>query len=119
MRASATMLLAVLPLAAWGGWAVWATLHGWHWTTAAFGIAALLTAGGLLFLKVWAKYLAYVFAAGLALSWLYAVWQVAARGWPYSDVYRTVLSLIPGLLLLLLCAGGSYVVHRQYRRRET
>jgi hypothetical protein len=41
------MLLAVVPLDAWGGWAVWATFHGSHWATAALGGAALLTAGGL------------------------------------------------------------------------
>ena len=119
MRATATMLLAVVPLALWGGWAVWATLQGWHWITAGLGIVALLTASGLLLLKVWAKYLAYVYAAGLSVSWVYAVWHVALQGWPYSDPLRTVLSLIPGTFLLLICAGGSYVVHRQYRRQET
>ena len=118
MRAQATMLWAVLPLAVWGGWAIWATLQGRHWITAGLGVVAFLTAGGLLLLKVWAKYLAYMFAAGLALSWAYLVWQVAARGWPYRDVLQTVISLIPGAFLLLICAGGSYVIHRQYRRRE-
>jgi hypothetical protein len=113
------MLFAVLPLATWGGWAIWATLQGGYWTTGGLGVAALLTAGGLLLLKVWAKYVAYLFAAGLALSWVYSVWQVAVRGWPYSDVLRTVLSLTPGAFLLLICAGGSYVVHRQYGPRET
>jgi len=113
------MLLAAIPLALWGGSAVWATLRGWHWTTAALGIIALLTAGGLLLLKAWAQYLAYVFAAGLSLTWVFGVWRIALQGWPYSDVLRTVLSLVPGTLLLLICAGGSYVVHRQYRRQET
>lgn len=113
------MLLAAVPLASWGAWAIWAWLQGWHWTTALFGVVALLTAGGLLFLKLWAKYLAYIFAAGLSLSWVYAVWQVSVRGWPYSDWFRTALSLVPGAFLLLICVGGSYVVHGQYRRRET
>jgi hypothetical protein len=68
----------------------------WHWTTTGLGVLALLTAGGLLLLKVWAEYLAYVFAAGLSLSWVYAVWQVSLRGWPYSESLGTVLSLVPG-----------------------
>jgi hypothetical protein len=119
MRVSLTMLLPAIPLALWGGWAIWASLHGYHWITAGLGGIALLTAGGLVALKIWAKYLAYLFAAGLALSWVYGVWQVAAHGWPYSDALHTAVSLIPGAFLLLLCAGGSYVVHRQYRGRET
>lgn len=91
----------------------------WHWTTTGLGVLALLTAGGLLLLKVWAEYLAYVFAAGLSLSWVYVVWQVSLRGWPYSEGLGTVLSLVPGTFLLFVCAEGSYVIHRQYRRRET
>ena len=74
-------------------------------------------AAGLLRLQGWARPLAYLFAAALALGWIYAVWQVARRGWPYPDVLGTVLSLIPGVLLLSLCAGGAWIVHRQYRRR--
>ena len=111
------MLLAAIPLATWGAWLIWARPQGWSRTTAGLGVAALLRAGGLLLLKVWAKHLAYTFAAGLALSWVYAGWQVAVRGWPYRDALGTMISLVPGVCLLLICAGVSYVIHRQYRRR--
>jgi hypothetical protein len=87
-----------------------------YWITAAFGGLALLTAAGLLRLQGWAKLLAYLFAAALTLSWIYAVWQVVRRGWPYSDWLATILSLVPGVLLLMLCAGGAWIVHRQYLR---
>jgi predicted dienelactone hydrolase len=59
----------------------WVSLPRAHWTTAAFGGVALLTAAGLLRHQGWAKPLAYPFAAALALSWIYAVWQVSHRGW--------------------------------------
>jgi hypothetical protein len=111
------MTLAAGPLALWGAWALCVSLPGAYWMTAVLGGAALLTAGGLLRLQGWAKFLAYLFAAALALGWIYAVWQVARRGWPYPDWLGTVLSLIPGVLLLSLCAGGAWIVHRQYRRR--
>lgn len=110
------MLLAAGPLALWGAWALWVSLPGAHWMTAAFGCAALLTAAGLLRLRRWAKPLAYFFAAALALVWIYTVWQIARHGWPYPDRLGTVLSLIPGALLLILCAGGAWIVHTQYRR---
>ena len=109
------MTLAAGPLALWGLWALWVSLPRAHWMTAVFGGAALLTATGLLRLHGWAKPLAYFFAAALALVWIYtAVWQVA---WPYADWPGTILSLIPGALLLILCAGGAWIVHRQYRGR--
>jgi len=111
------MILAAGPLALWGAWALWVSLPRAHRTTAAFGGAALLTAAGLLRLQGWAKLLACLFAAALALGWIYAVWQVVQRGWPYPDGLGTVLSLIPGVLLLGLCAGGAWIVHQQYRRR--
>lgn len=76
-----------------------------------FGLGAVLTAGGLMFLKPWAKYLAYGFAICLAANWLYVVWQITAQGWPYEDVLLNVFSLLPGLLLLLICVGGAYVVY--------
>ena len=111
------MTLAAGPLALWGAWALWVSLLGAHWMNSAFGGAALLTAGGLLRLQDWAKFLAYLFAAALALGWIYAVWQVARRGWPYPDWLGTVLSLFRGGLLLSLCAAGEWIVHRLYCRR--
>ena len=117
MHASWKMTLAAGPLALWGAWALWVSFPRAHWVNAALGGTALLTAAGLLRLQGWARPLAYLFAAALALGWIYAVWQVARRGWPYPDVLGTVLSLIPGVLLLSLCVGGAWIVHRQYRRR--
>ncbi len=110
------MVLAAGPLALWGAWALWVALPNGHWMTAVLGGGALVTAAGLLLLRVWAKPMAYLFAAGLALAWIYTVWQVALRGWPYPDWPRTVIALVPGALLLIVCAGGAWVVHKQYRR---
>src|SRR2546425_136527 len=83
MRASWTMLLAAGPLALWGAWALWVSVPHGQWITAVLGGVALVTAGGLLLLKVWARPLAYLFAAGLVLGWAYAVSQAISRGWPY------------------------------------
>ncbi len=121
MRASWTMLLAAGPLALWGAWSLWASIPSGQWFTGVCGGLAFVTAGGLLVLKTWARPLAYLFAAGLVVSWFYAVGQVVSRGWPYADWIGTVLSLVPGVLFLIVCAGGAWVVHKQYRRhvRET
>jgi hypothetical protein len=69
---------------------------------------ALLTTVGFFRLQGWAKLLAYFFAAALTLGWIYAVWQVVRWEWPYGHLLGTMLSLIPGILLLVLCAGGAW-----------
>lgn len=121
MPASWTMLLAAGPLAFWGAWVLWVSLPYGQWLVGILGGVALVTAGGLLFLMTWAEPLAYLIAAALVVNWFYAVAQVISGGWPYADWLTTVLSLIPGALFLIVCAGGSWVVHKQYRRhaRET
>ena len=110
------MLQASGPLALWGAWALWVSVPHGQWLTGALGGMALVTAGGLLLLKAWARPVAYLFAAWLVLGWFYAVGQVISRGWPYVDWLRTVLSLVPGVLFLIVCAGGSWVVHKEYRQ---
>jgi hypothetical protein len=117
MRASWIMLVAAGPLALWGGWVASAAVRDAQWLAAAIGAVGLVTAGGLMLLKPWARTLAYVFATGLVASWFYAVAQVISRGWPYADWLRTVVSLIPGAAFLMVCGGGAWVVHRQYRHR--
>jgi hypothetical protein len=49
-------------------------------------------------------------------SWLLVVAWVAISGWPYSDVTSSVISLIPGLLLVLLWVGASLYVARHFRQ---
>ena len=118
MRASWPMLRAAGPLALSGAWILWVSVPHGQWLTGVLGGLALVTAGGLLFLRVWARRLAYLFAAGLVVSWFYDVGQVTSRGWPYADWLGTVLSLVPGALFLIVCAGGAWIVHKQYRRRS-
>lgn len=113
------MLLAAGPLALWGAWALWLSLSHGPWINGVLGAGALLTAGGLLLLRVWARPLAYLFAATLVVVWVYAVWQVISSGWPYADWSRSALSLVPGALLLVVCAGGVWIVHTQYRARSS
>lgn len=110
------MFLPSAPLALWGGWHLWTSAVAQQWATAILGLIAIAAAIGLLLLQAWAKYVAYVLAGGFASSWIYAVSQLAVHGWPYPDRLTTVLSLIPGACLLAVCAGGAYVVHRQYSR---
>ena len=116
-RASWTMVLAAGPLALWGLWVLWVAVPRGRWVDAAAGVLALVTAAGLTLLARWAQPVAYVFAAWLVLSWLYAVVQVISRGWPFSDWRGSALFVAPGVLYVVLCLGGAWVIRTQYRDR--
>ncbi len=117
MRASWTMLLPAGPLALWGAWILSVSVPQGEWRTSLLGGVALVTAGGLLFLKAWARPLAFLIAGALVVNWFYAVAQVISRGWPHADWFGTMLSLVPGAFFLIVCGGGVWVVHKQYRQR--
>lgn len=71
---------------------------------------------GLVLGRRWASYLWYSMAAGVGAWWLVTIAGMALRGWPASDVTETVVSLIPGLLLLAVAIGGSVAVRKAYLR---
>src|SRR5690348_16809714 len=116
MKASSTMFLAAGPLALYGAWVLSVAIPQTQWRYAVPGLIAIVTAGGLLRLKLWAQAVTYVFAMGLAVEWFYLVGQVISRGWPYATWSETLASLLPGALLLVFCGGGSWIVHKQYRQ---
>jgi hypothetical protein len=93
----------------------------WSVTSAAFlwlsvAAVALVAAVGLLMRKRWAQYLWYLIAGAASVLWLATVARVAISGWPYQDVTSSVISLIPGLLLLAVCVFGSIAVWRHFRK---
>jgi hypothetical protein len=111
------MLLPAGPLALWGAWILSVSVPQGEWRTSLLGGVALVTSGGLLFLKAWARPLAFLIAGALVVNWFYGAAQVILRGWPYTDWFGTMLSLVPGAFFLIVCGGEVWVVHKQYRRR--
>lgn len=105
--------LVVLSYAAYIGlsYASAPTISAALWGTCVFACGL-----GLIFHVRWAAYLWYVLAVVTSAGWIWAVIGVARTGWPYADVLRSVISLIPGLCLLAVCGLGSVAVARQFRR---
>jgi hypothetical protein len=77
---------------------------------------ALIAAVGLWTRKRWAEYVWYVIAATISVLWVVMVVRVAASNWPYNDPLSSLISLLPGLLLVLVCIFGSVAVRRHFRR---
>ena len=104
-----------LLLSSYGLYGLWIAYSVHNWVPGAWGTFALVGCVGLLLRKKWSQYVMYAFLLGIIVSWAIGVWQVAATGWPYSDPLSSIISLAPGILLVLFCAGCGLVVFRYFR----
>jgi hypothetical protein len=106
----ATFLLIVAAYSGW--WAVSAA--AWFWLL--LSMVALIGAIGLYLHKRWAQYFWHGIALVACVWWGASVLQVAISGWPQQSIVSSLISLLPGLLLLTVCIGGSFVIAKHYRR---
>ena len=95
-------------------------LGWWSISTPAFlwlfpAAISLIAAVGLFWSKRWSQYLWHVIAIIVSLSWVVSIIRLALSGWPYNNTISTVTSLVPGLFLVAVCAGGSAVVTKHFR----
>jgi hypothetical protein len=108
--------LVALLVAGYGGYGLWAAVTVQDWAFAASGVLALLACGGLLGDKPWSQPVVHLLSVLVVGGWSYAVWRVAQLGWPYPGVASTVVSLVPGAVLVVACAGVSVAVYRHFHR---
>ena len=76
------------------------------------GVAAL----GLWRERPWSRWVVYLIST---LICVYFAWYVSALlqgGWPYDSTTRSVVSLIPGALLLMFGAAAAVHVARLFRK---
>lgn len=74
---------------------------------------------GLALLKSWGRYLVYAVAACTAIGWAFYVSFIATRGWPYHDVASSIIALMPGFLLVLICVLAIVFVRDLYKNAKT
>jgi hypothetical protein len=92
-----------------------------HYAQPLWYVAALVLmfcGTGLLLKRTWASYLWYAIGAAVSTVWLMTIVRLALNGWPVAERTVTVISLIPGALLLLVCAGGSLAVRRDLKQTQ-
>jgi len=66
-----------------------------------------------LFMKIrGSQYLVYILSVYLIGSWLFGLWIIYTSGWPYEDALGTVISLIPGIVIVLMFIFCSYSAHQ-------
>ena len=107
-------ILGMLLIVASGYLAWWAISYAsWLWLIpSAF---AFVGAIGLFLNKRWGSYVWYAIALITSAWWLQSIVKLLISGWPEESVFNTGISLIPGLLLLVVCVGGSIAVAKQFR----
>lgn len=106
---------ALLVTACYLGW--WAAEYAQPiWYLAALLLASCGT--GLLLGRTWASYLWYAIGLGVAAVWLLRIFELALNGWPVTGNLETVISLLPGAVLLIACIGGSFAVRRAPKQQR-
>jgi len=81
------------------------------WTSACF-----IAAAGLVLSKRWSKYFVYTVALFTAGGWIYVTAMIAIKHWPYAGLQNTVIALVPGLLLVMICILFSLFVRQLFMK---
>ena len=102
-------------LVAYGSYSIWLIyLTGSFW----FGlwvVACFAGAIGLVLLKSWSQYFVYLVSIFTVGGWLYVTISIAIQGWPYPSGVETIISLVPGILLSLVCVLSSFYIFKIFR----
>jgi uncharacterized membrane protein YjjP (DUF1212 family) len=102
-------------LIAYGSYTVWlVTVYDSLWFLA-WSIPCFLGGIGMILRRAWSQYLFYVVATCTAGGWAINVGMLAFSGWPYRDAQSTVISLVPGLLLVAFCISASIHIRRYFK----
>ena len=73
---------------------------------------------GLLLRKSWSQYIVYFVCLFVVSGWVYITLNMALNDWPYSKLSQTIISLIPGLLLVLVCTLSSVFIYTYFKKRQ-
>lgn len=84
----------------------------------AWAAGSLIAAVGLILNKKWSQYLVYIFASVTSILWLCLIWLTNSIGCPDEDIITTMISLIPGGLLLIVCIGSCVVVYKHFNKSQ-
>jgi hypothetical protein len=104
-----------LLLVAYGVYLGYSFMEARYWLTACWSLGAMTCGLGLIFQGRWAANVWYAFALAVSASWIWGVAGVIRSGWPYVDPWRSAISLIPGLCILMICGLGSIAVAKHFR----
>jgi hypothetical protein len=102
----------------YGGYTIWLANESRYWLYWCWGAVSLAGGVGLALRRRWSQYPVYLLALATVASWGYGTYSVWTKGWPYHDTVSSVISLLPGALLVALCFAGAWFVYSFFRNQK-
>jgi hypothetical protein len=117
MKKPTLICLIGLVLAVYGVWTVKYSVSGGSILPGIIAVVPFVGAVGLFLKKSWSRYFVYLFTVATVPWWTVStVWFIWRTGWPYyPTTAESLLGLLPGVFLSLICVGSSWIVHRHFR----
>jgi hypothetical protein len=112
--------LVAIVFISYGGYALTRALNNPSVAGLLTGVLAAVGGIGLALDRPWSRYCIYVVSIGLVAAWLYyAVVSLQYQGYPSPStrVFGLLIALFPGLCIVVIAAGSSYLVSRRFRRK--
>jgi hypothetical protein len=110
-RIHITLLTLVLVL--YGCWSISAAARVHLWSSVVGGLLALVAAAGVVKSKRWSSFVVYIIAVVFSAEWLWYIWVIHHAGY-FSTIpfARVVVSLVPGVALMVVAGYCCYVAWR-------
>jgi len=112
------IVVAVAWLVCFGGYWIWAGIARPSWLIIAAGVVVVVAALGVIARWSWSPWAIYAFVLFEVVGWLYLVWGSVRSGqFPLKTLLASVLSVVPGLLILLVSVWAADTVRRRFRKQ--
>ena len=102
--------------AAYGVFSLWTLFYRVTPAAVVAGSICGAVAVGLWLERPWSRWIVYFISSGLGLWFVWYVWRLVQGGWPYEDGTRSLMSVLPASVLLLLGIGAAIHVRRVFRK---
>ena len=113
------VVVAALVIGAYGSWVLWQGIEARHWQSDLFGVVSVTASLGMLARQPWSRFLVYLVVAFFCAAWVAGVIDaVNAGAWEKYDALRILLSLLPGLGMVLVALACAFITARFVRPRS-
>jgi len=112
------LLITVALLAIYVAYAIQIALIEKSWPLAAAAAVALIACIGTALMQSWSRYLVYLITAGFIGKWCLSMYDGLRAGYfefQFGSSRQAILSLAPGLLMVLLSCVCTWMVYRHFR----